>query len=145
MDKRTHGLPMAEHDRRPDAIDLAVGARIRLQRQVAGLSQQALAERLGVSFQQVQKYEGAKNRISASMLVKTAEALGCSPALLLVGAEDQQEAAQVEWLRMLTQAGATELLAAFSKIPDAETRSAVIAVARGLSVGAAPKTSHCGG
>jgi transcriptional regulator with XRE-family HTH domain len=135
---------LTEHDRTPDAIDMAVGARIRLQRQFAGLSQQALAERLGVSFQQVQKYEGAKNRISASMLVKTAEALGCSPALLLAGAEDQQHAAEVEWLRLLTQPGATELLAAFSDISDPEARTAVIAITRGLAPGAAASPTHRG-
>lgn len=116
----------------PDPIDLAVGARIRLQRHAVGLSQQSLAARLGLSFQQIQKYERGANRVSASMLVRTAEALGCSPALLLVGAEDQQHAADVQWLTLLTQNGATELLAAFSQIADPDTRAAVIAITRGL-------------
>jgi transcriptional regulator with XRE-family HTH domain len=129
--KRSRGA--TDHDRRPQAIDEAVGARIRLQRQLAGLSQGELAERLGISFQQVQKYEGAKNRISASMLVQTAGALGCSPALLLVGAEDQQHAANVEWLRLLTLPGAVELLGSFGHIRDPDARSAVIAIAKGLA------------
>jgi transcriptional regulator with XRE-family HTH domain len=128
----------------PDPIDLAVGARIRLQRHAIGLSQQALAARLGLSFQQIQKYERGANRVSASMLVKTAQALGCSPALLLVGAEDQQHAADVQWLTLLTQTGATELLAAFSQISDPDTRAAVIAITKGLAA-ESPRTKACKG
>ena len=56
----------------PDPIDLAVGVRIRIRRKLLNVSQSALAEHLGISFQQVQKYERGANRISASMLVRTA-------------------------------------------------------------------------
>ena len=52
-----------------DEIDAYVGARIGLRRSALGLSQSALAQQLGVSFQQVQKYETGQNRISASRLV----------------------------------------------------------------------------
>ena len=55
-----------------DPIDIAVGARIRLLRKVRGLSQQALAEAAGVTFQQIQKYERGANRVSASMLSRIA-------------------------------------------------------------------------
>jgi transcriptional regulator with XRE-family HTH domain len=58
-----------------DPVDVAVGARIRLLRKVRGLSQQALAEAAGVTFQQIQKYEKGSNRVSASMLVEIAGAL----------------------------------------------------------------------
>lgn len=60
----------------PDPVDVHVGARIRAARKLKGLSQQALAESLGVTFQQVQKYERGANRISASMLTRAAKALG---------------------------------------------------------------------
>ena len=56
----------------PDPIDVAVGARIRNRRLWLGLSQTQLADALGVTFQQVQKYERGANRVSASMLVKSA-------------------------------------------------------------------------
>ena len=58
-----------------DPIDLAVGARIRLLRKVRGLSQQALAESAGVTFQQIQKYARGANRVSASMLSRIATTL----------------------------------------------------------------------
>lgn len=59
----------------PDPIDIAVGARVRLRRRSLGVSQDNLAKALGVSFQQVQKYERGTNRISASMLAMIAERL----------------------------------------------------------------------
>src|SRR3569832_372500 len=54
----------------PDPIDVAVGARIRIRRRWLGLSQTDLAKALGITFQQVQKYEKGANRVSASMQVK---------------------------------------------------------------------------
>jgi transcriptional regulator with XRE-family HTH domain len=60
-----------------------VGARLRVARKERGVSQQALAKALGVTFQQVQKYETGGNRVSASALVGMAEALGIAPASLL--------------------------------------------------------------
>jgi len=57
-------------------IDRHVGKRIRLGRQKAGVTQNDLAEHLEVSFQQVQKYEGGTNRISAGKLYRTAELSG---------------------------------------------------------------------
>lgn len=68
-----------------DPIDLAVGARLRTFRQLAGLSQTALGERLGITFQQVQKYEKGWNRISASKMVAAAKACGVAPAELIEG------------------------------------------------------------
>ena len=62
----------------PDAIDVALGNRVRERRRAIGMSQSVLAKRLGVTFQQVQKYERGANRISGSTLVRTAAALGIS-------------------------------------------------------------------
>ena len=59
-----------------DPIDVGVGARIRIRRRELGVSQGLLAEHLGLTFQQVQKYERGANRVSASMLVRIAERLG---------------------------------------------------------------------
>jgi transcriptional regulator with XRE-family HTH domain len=52
----------------PDPVDIHVGARLRLRRKELGLSQHDVAQALGLTFQQVQKYEGGANRISASKL-----------------------------------------------------------------------------
>jgi transcriptional regulator with XRE-family HTH domain len=59
-------------DRLPNAIDRHVASRLRLRRLEAGLSQTVLADALGVTFQQLQKYEGATNRISAGALYQLA-------------------------------------------------------------------------
>ena len=56
--------------------DSSVSARVLLRRKELGLTQTALAERLGVSFQQIQKYETAKNRLSAGLLYEVSKALG---------------------------------------------------------------------
>ena len=61
--------------RKPSPVDAHVGARIRLRRKLLGLSQQQLAEKLGLPFQQVQKYERGVNRVSASKLYETARLL----------------------------------------------------------------------
>lgn len=59
-------------------VDIHVGARIRARRQKIGMTQQALAEKVGVKFQQIQKYETGINRVSASRLWGIAKALGVS-------------------------------------------------------------------
>ena len=60
----------------PNAIDVHVGMRVRLRRRLMGFSQERLAAGLGLSFQQVQKYESGANRISAGTLFELAESLG---------------------------------------------------------------------
>ena len=66
---------MASNRRSANPLDVAIGARLRVRRRAAGLSQQKLAERLGVTFQQVQKYERGANRIAGSTLISIAEAV----------------------------------------------------------------------
>lgn len=65
---------MARRD--PNYIDVHVGNRIRMRRQLVGMSQEKLGELLGITFQQVQKYEKGANRISASRLYLSAKILG---------------------------------------------------------------------
>ncbi len=67
----------------PDPIDVAVGAHIRIRRRWLGFSQTKLADALGITFQQVQKYERGANRVSASMLVKIAAKLETTVAALV--------------------------------------------------------------
>lgn len=62
--------------RSPEIVDEHVGARVRLRRAVLGLSQEELSDQLGITFQQIQKYERGSNRISASRLFHIAQVLG---------------------------------------------------------------------
>ncbi|WP_366654482.1 helix-turn-helix transcriptional regulator [Fodinicurvata sp. EGI_FJ10296] len=61
-------------------IDVVIGRRIRLRRTLLGYSQERLGELIGVSYQQIQKYERAGNRVSASKLVQIARVLESDPA-----------------------------------------------------------------
>src|ERR1700722_11902932 len=72
----------------PDPIDIEVGGRIRARRIARGISQTALAKALGLTFQQVQKYEKGANRVSASTLVRVARELAVTVAFL-VGEEGE--------------------------------------------------------
>jgi len=63
------------HPKRPNLIDQDVGARIKFQRVSLGMSQEKLADVLGITFQQVQKYEKGKNRIGAGRLMEISRAL----------------------------------------------------------------------
>ena len=65
---------ISENERTPNVVDLHVGMRIRLRRRALNVSQERLAEALGLTFQQVQKYERGSNRVSASKLYDIARA-----------------------------------------------------------------------
>ncbi|WP_304273895.1 helix-turn-helix domain-containing protein [Caulobacter segnis] len=84
----------------PHPVDQHVGAKIRLRRKVLGLSQAKLAQGVGLTFQQVQKYERGSNRISASMLYRVAALLHTSPAWFFEGlpATDGDQAPTIEQL-----------------------------------------------
>lgn len=73
-------MPTKKHNRSPHPIDVAAGRQVRLARLRAGLSQAELASAVGVTFQQVQKYERGTNRMSLSRAADIAQVLGISPA-----------------------------------------------------------------
>lgn len=114
----------------PDPIDVFVGLRIRVRRKTLGLTQGALADALGLSFQQVQKYERGANRVSASMLVKTARFLDCPVSYFV----DEQELAETPAgsVADMMQPGAIEALKAYSSIPPPR-RLAVLNLMRSLA------------
>ena len=111
----------------PDPIDVSVGARIRLARKTRGLSQQALAAAVGITFQQVQKYERGANRVSASILVHTAKFLDTTVADLVGEAPGAKETEAR--LTQLSVPGAAPLLEVFARIPPS-LRSAVLQLVR---------------
>src|SRR3954470_8280815 len=114
------------------AVELAIGARLRTRRRQLGLSQSMLAEALGVSFQQVQKYERGANRVAASTLLAAAQALRTSIGWM-VGEEVSGREDDDEVFRALARPGALEILQAFNAIPDARTRTALLALAREMT------------
>ena len=75
-------------ERSPNPVDLHVGARVRMRRRLRGVSQEKLADSLGLTFQQVQKYERGANRISASKLYEIAAALQTPIAYFFEGLAD---------------------------------------------------------
>jgi transcriptional regulator with XRE-family HTH domain len=79
-----------------NSIDLHVGKRLRRRRRLLGLTQQQLAQGVGIRFQQIQKYECGANRITASRLFELAEALNVSPAYFYEGlAPSERRAAEI--------------------------------------------------
>lgn len=85
-------MPRAKTDGKPDPIDVEVGRRVCDLRQKRGLNQSDLGRALGLTFQQVQKYEKGANRVSASKLVGIARALQVAPSYFL----DDQAATDFE-------------------------------------------------
>jgi transcriptional regulator with XRE-family HTH domain len=120
----------------PDAVDAFVGARIGLRRSALGLSQSTLAQRVGVSFQQVQKYETGQNRISASRLHRVATVLGTSvesffPPVESAGATTGEALQALRFITATTD-GRT-VAAAFPRIEDRSVRKAVARIVSALS------------
>ncbi|MDG2523430.1 helix-turn-helix transcriptional regulator [Caulobacter segnis] len=124
-------MPVSEELLGPDPIDVAVGARIRARRKVQGFSQSHVAQQLGLTFQQIQKYERGVNRVSASKLVQIAGLLGTSVAWL-VGEEENGVAGGDQW-SILGEAGAMELLQSFSELKSPRARNALVRLARAMA------------
>jgi transcriptional regulator with XRE-family HTH domain len=125
----------------PNAIDIYVGSRVRARRLLLGMSQERLADQIGVTFQQVQKYEKGVNRMGASRLQRIAEVLSTSPSFFF-----QQENSLPLTLEGLdVRAGAdpvTEFLQskeglslnqAFLKITDARLREKIVALVKAMA------------
>ncbi|UTP40905.1 helix-turn-helix domain-containing protein [Phenylobacterium sp. LH3H17] len=120
----------------PDPIDIQVGMQIRARRNSIGSSQSALAEAIGVSFQQVQKYERGANRVSASMMSRIAAHLGCRPADLLPSG-DGGDAVPLD-SEFLSQAGGPELAKAFMSLSP-RLRRAIVDLALSMAAAQAPE------
>ncbi|WP_262691482.1 helix-turn-helix domain-containing protein [Kordiimonas aestuarii] len=123
----------------PDPIDVHVGQRVRARRKMLGLSQTQLGTELGVTFQQVQKYERGTNRIGSSRLFRMSTTLDVPVAYFFEGAETKLPGynAASEGLdgdafdRQETQ----ELVEAYYRIADPRIRKKVLGLARLLASG----------
>lgn len=119
-------------------VDVHVGKRVRHRRWMVGMTQQQLAERVGIKFQQIQKYETGMNRISASRLWDISEALDVPVGFFFSGLNDAQDGAEMEDVPadILADKEALELVRSYYAIPETQ-RKRLFDLARVLSEAAA--------
>ena len=131
---------------KPNRIDVHVGARIRLRRSLLGMSQEKLGEALGLTFQQVQKYERGANRVGASRLFDLSRILdvpvsfffddmseeteASSPAAIVAGTAPA--ASDIMDMDPMAKRETLELVRAYYRITDADTRKRFLDLVRAL-------------
>jgi transcriptional regulator with XRE-family HTH domain len=119
--------------RKPNYVDIVVGRNVHIWRVMRGISQTVLGKQVGVTFQQVQKYEDGANRISLGRLTRTARALRVSTDTLLHGADNKRTLAR---LMLFDRSGAYRLARAFNAIPEGKCRRGLVAMVEKLSAAA---------
>jgi transcriptional regulator with XRE-family HTH domain len=132
---------MAEK-KKPNPIDIHVGSRVRLRRTMLGMSQEKLGESLGITFQQIQKYEKGTNRVGASRLQQIARVLSTPVSFFFEDAPGQAEGVQSGFAEgdstnyvvdFLSSSEGLQLNRAFIKIKDAKVRRKIIEMVRALA------------
>lgn len=131
---------MADSKKKPNPIDVHVGGRIRLRRNMLGLSQEKLGEHLGITFQQIQKYEKGTNRVGASRLQAIASVLEAPVAYFFEDApgspavEGFAEENQTTYIvDFLSSSEGLMLNRAFVRIDDPKVRRRIIDLVRTLA------------
>lgn len=102
-------------------VDAHVGKRIRHRRWMVGMTQQQLADKVGIKFQQIQKYETGMNRVSASRLWDIADATGVQISFFFEGLSDDP-AKQTAQADIMADKEALELVRSYYAIPEAQRR-----------------------
>jgi transcriptional regulator with XRE-family HTH domain len=120
----------------PNAIDAHLGERVRMQRMMIHMSQQTLAAGLGLTFQQIQKYEKGTNRIGASRLYQISEILGVPVSLLFKDLPGQNNRAGTQtpqyFVELMLTAQGQRLVAAFAKLTGKNVRGKVVGLVESL-------------
>jgi transcriptional regulator with XRE-family HTH domain len=138
---------MIKEKKLPDPIDRHVGSRVRMRRVMLGMSQEKLGEALGLTFQQVQKYEKGTNRIGASRLQQISRTLDVPPAFFFEGAPSVEprpseetrafgvgeEPAPSYLADFLSTAEGLHLNMAFARIQDPKVRKKIIDLVSALA------------
>jgi transcriptional regulator with XRE-family HTH domain len=120
--------------KRFDPVDVAVGNRIRVQRLLSDMSQSALGDAIGVTFQQVQKYEKGANRVGASRLTQIAKALGVPIKTFFDGSDENDSSQQAGTaFEFLAVPGALELVQAYAQIHDNKLRRSLVALVQDMA------------
>lgn len=124
----------------PNPIDIHVGSRIRLRRNMISMSQEKLGEALGITFQQIQKYEKGTNRVGASRLQQISNVLGVPVSFFFedapgdnvaTGMSESQSTGFV--VDFLSSSEGLQLNRAFSRISDPKVRRKIIELVRTLA------------
>ena len=120
----------------PNKIDISMGALLRRRRRELGLTMEKVGEKIGVSFQQIQKYENGTNRLGASRLKAIAAVLDV-PVSYFFPEEQKQDGLTIglDVLVLLGKPGALQLLQAYGAIEDPDIQKALLALARSIEVG----------
>jgi len=133
---------MIDNKKKPNPIDIHVGSRVRLRRNMLGMSQEKLGEKLGITFQQVQKYEKGTNRVGASRLQAIASILDAPVSFFFEDAPGQtggQSAGFSEGggtsyvVDFISSSEGLQLNRAFVRITDPKVRRKVIELVRTLA------------
>ena len=122
----------------PNPIDVHVGKRVRMRRLLLGMNQETLANALGLTFQQVQKYEGGANRVSASRLKAMADILEVPIAFFFsdMEAEDATPSREErEWRERVERPETIELIRLYYAIPDSGARHQFLELVKSIAEG----------
>ena len=122
----------------PDQIDIQLGRRLRRRRQILGLTQQQIAARVGIRFQQVQKYECAANKMSAERIWDLAQALEVPVTYFFDGLAGQTVKSEhiTERSDLIGQKETIDLVTAYYKLDD-KPRRHLLELAKALDANAA--------
>jgi transcriptional regulator with XRE-family HTH domain len=127
----------------PNPIDKHVGSRVRMRRMMIGMSQEKLGEKLGITFQQIQKYEKGTNRVGASRLQQIATSLSVPPSFFFEGAPIPDATETSGFSVPSSPAYVSDFLAtsdglaltkAFMKIKDAKVRRRIVDLVESMVV-----------
>ena len=132
---------MVENKKKPNPIDIHVGSRIRLRRNMLGMSQEKLGEALGITFQQIQKYEKGANRVGASRLQAIGTVLNVPVSFFFEDAPGEsggnkgfaEENSASYVVDFLNSSEGLQLNRAFVKIADPKVRRKIIDLVKSLS------------
>jgi transcriptional regulator with XRE-family HTH domain len=132
---------MPENKKKPNPIDIHVGGRIRLRRNMLGMSQEKLGESLGITFQQIQKYEKGTNRVGASRLQAISTILNVPVSFFFEdapgsaagtpGVAEESDASYV--VDFLNSTEGLQLNRAFVKISDPKVRRRIVDLVKSLA------------
>jgi transcriptional regulator with XRE-family HTH domain len=133
---------MVENKKKPNPIDIHVGSRVRLRRNMLGMSQEKLGESLGITFQQIQKYEKGTNRVGASRLQAISTILSVPVSFFFEDAPGHEtggnrglaeDSSTTYVVDFLNSAEGLQLNRAFVKIADARVRRKVVDLVKALA------------
>ena len=143
---------MIENKKKPNPIDIHVGSRIRLRRTMLGKSQEKLGESLGITFQQIQKYEKGTNRVGASRLQNISSILNVpvsfffedAPGDSSTGPSGMAEASSSNYVvDFLSSSEGLQLNRAFVKIGDPKVRRKLVDLVKALASGSRSRIIGC--